>query len=333
MAFDRSSWEGPRPDPGLEQAAEFGDSRAMMRLGYFFEECDLQQAQRWFQGAAEAGESHAMYRLAKLLEGREAEQARHWYRRAAEAGDLPAMYAMVRSCDDVEEGFGWLRQAAEHGHVDARLEFGRALRDRGLSHEAEHWLRTAAEGRDERWIEPRDLAEIDAGLGPRHQACLDLVTLLTAQGRFDEASQVRDAAEYVLQEESALGRPYLRRSATGTIVETAVVTTAVIPFVQALMSKVAEDAYGQARALVQRMLHRSSPQTEASNGATLLIADDPDAHISLCLWSDVPDEALRALASLDLNELTAQRPDRGRIRLVWNTANSKWQIRGDLRDE
>ncbi|MGQ5638972.1 MULTISPECIES: tetratricopeptide repeat protein [unclassified Streptomyces] len=273
-----------------------------------------------------------MYRLAKLLTGREADQARHWYQRAAEAGHLQAMYVMG-TFGDVEEGVGWLRQAAEHGHADAKLELGRALRDRGLPDEAEHWLRAAAEDDGEQWIEPRDVAEIDAGLGPRHQACLDLVTLLTAQGRFAEASQWRDRAGHVLHWESNVNRAFFRRSATGTVVETAVVATAVIPFVQALVSKAAEDAYGQARALVQRMLGRSSTQSEATNGATLLIADDPDAHITLCLWSDVTDEALRALASLDLDELTAQRPDRGRIRLVWNPAASRWQIRGDPRDQ
>ncbi|MGW2746538.1 hypothetical protein [Streptomyces sp. NPDC001450] len=188
-----------------------------------------------------------------------------------------------------------------------------ALRDRELPEEAERWLRAAAEDGGEQWVEPLDPAKIDAGLGPRHQACLDLVALLTAQGRLDEATQWRDRAKRILNWESNVNRSFFRRAGTGTVVVTAVVATAVIPFVQALISKAAEDAYGQARALVQRMLRRSSPQHEAGNGATLLITDDPDAHITLCLWSDVTDEALRALASLDLDELTAQRPDRGRI--------------------
>ncbi|WP_328513152.1 sel1 repeat family protein [Streptomyces mirabilis] len=331
MAFERSSWE--RPDPGLEQAAEFGDARAMMRLAHFFERRDPEQAHRWFHDAAEAGESDAMYRLAELLTGRLADQARHWYRRAAEAGHLQAMYAMGTTGDDLEERDRWLRRAAQSGHVDAKLELGRALRDRDLPQEAEHWLRAAAEDDGEQWVEPFDPAEIDAGLGPRHQACLDLVALLAAQSRFEEANQWRDRAKRVLEWEANVNRAFFRRSATGTVVVTAVVATAVIPFVQALMSKAAEDAYGQARALVQRMLRRSPSQSEASNGATLLIADDPDAQITLCLWSDVTDEALRALTSLNLDELTAQRPDRGRIRLVWNPANSRWRVRGDQRDQ
>lgn len=328
MAFEQSSWK--RPDPGLEQAAEFGDSRAMMRLAHFFERRDPQRAQLWLQDAAEAGESEAMYRLAELLAGREACQARHWYRRAAEAGHLEAMYAMAATVDDVKEREGWLRRAAQNGYVEAKLELGRALRDRGSPQEAEHWLRAAAE--DERWFKSRDPVAVEAGLGPRHQACLDLVALLVEQGRFDEAEQWRDRAEHVLRLERDANRYLCRRSGTGTVVVTAVVATAVIPFLQALMSKAAEDAYGQARALVHRMLRRAPAQSEDRNGATLLIADDADAHITLCLWSDVSDEALRALASLNLDELAAQRPDRGRIRLVWNPANSRWQIRGDQQD-
>ncbi|MEU5540616.1 hypothetical protein, partial [Streptomyces sp. NPDC020362] len=74
-------------------------------------------------------------------------------------------------------------------------------------------------------------------------------------------------------------------------------------------AKVAEDAYEQARELVRRILRRAPTQPDASNSATLLVADDPDARITLCLWSNITDEALRALSSLDLNELTAQRPD------------------------
>ncbi|MFH8776336.1 tetratricopeptide repeat protein [Streptomyces sp. NPDC017958] len=331
MAFERSS--RGKPDPGLEQAAEFGDPRAMMRLARFFERRDPDQAQRWLHDAVEAGESEAMYRLAELLTARQQDQARHWYRRAAEAEHLQAMYAMGTTGDDLEERGRWLRRAAQKGHVDAKLELGRALRDRELPEEAERWLRAAAEDGGEQWVEPLDPAKIDAGLGPRHQACLDLVALLTAQGRLDEATQWRDRAKRILNWESNVNRSLFRRAGMGTVVVTAVVATAVIPFVQALISKAAEDAYGQARTLVQRMLRRSSTQHEAGNGATLLIADDPDAHITLCLWSDVTDEALRALASLDLDELTAQRPDRGRIRLVWNPANSRWQIRGDQRDQ
>ncbi|MFE9000585.1 hypothetical protein ACFYOY_00310 [Streptomyces sp. NPDC007875] len=243
------------------------------------------------------------------------------------------MYTMSRTGDGLEERGRWLRRAAQSRDVKANLVLGRALRDRNSPQEAERCLRVAAEDDGQQWVEPLDLVETEAGLGPRHQACLALVALLAAQGRLDEANQWRGRAKRVRNMEAAVNRAFFRRSAGETVVVTAVVATAVVPFVQALMSKAAEDAYGQARALVQRMLRRPPAQREADNGAMLLIADDPDAHITLCLWSDVSDEALRALASLNLDELTAQRPDRGRIRLVWNEAHSRWQIRGDQQDQ
>ena len=62
-----------------------------------------------------------------------------------------------------------------------------------------------------------------------------------------------------------------------------------------------------------RALRRAPAPAAADNTATLLIADDPDERITLHLWSNVTDDALHALSSLDLNELTAQRPDRGRV--------------------
>ncbi|MFE4970191.1 hypothetical protein [Streptomyces sp. NPDC056660] len=212
------------------------------------------------------------------------------------------------------------------GLAEAALALGRHLRDRGAFREAERWLR-AAETEERHWTKPEP---IGTATGPRHQASLDLADLLEELGRIDQASRQRDKAKRIRDWEwnmnSAL---FLRRSTSGTVVVTAVVTTAVLPFVQALVSKVAEDAYGKAREMVRRTLRRAPAPAAADNAATLLIADDPDERITLYLWSNVTDDALRALSSLDLNELTAQRPDRGRVRLVWNPAISRWQIRGD----
>jgi hypothetical protein len=114
---------------------------------------------------------------------------------------------------------------------------------------------------------------------------------------------------------------------------TAAVTTAVVPFIQALAAKVAEDAYGQARHLVRRLLHRDAessqpPEPDADNEPGLVIAIDSDAGITLFLWSDASDEALRALSALDLSELTLRRPDQGLVRLVWHPATGTWHIRG-----
>jgi hypothetical protein len=327
MAFDHGSRHDL--DLGLEQAAECGDVGAMMHLADRLKRRDTGQAERWLHKAAEAGEPEAMYRLARLMTGQRADEAAYWHRRAAGAGHVQAMYVTGMTAQDTQERKRWLRRAAERGLAEAALALGRHLRDRGASLEAEHWLR-AAETEDRHWTEPIELADLKAGLGPRHQASLDLADLLEEQGRIDEASRQRDKAQRIRDWEwNTNSATFFRRSAPGTVVVTAMVTTAVLPFIQALVSRVAEDAYGKAREMVRRTLRRAPAPAAADNAATLLIADDPDERITLYLWSNATDDALRALSSLDLNELTAQRPDRGRVRLVWNPATSRWQIRGD----
>ncbi|MGW1160933.1 hypothetical protein ACWD48_22460, partial [Streptomyces sp. NPDC002519] len=207
-----------------------------------------------------------------------------------------------------------------------RWELARPLLNRGLHQEAEHWLRVATDTGKTQRIEPLNWRETRADLRLLQQACLDLADLLDAQGRVEEAGEWRDRAKRA----DRLSRAHFNTGGLAeAMVTTAVVTTAVVPFVQALVSKVAEDAYGQARALIRRMMRRTPSPAGTGRGATLLIVDDTAAQITLCLWSDVTDEALRALASLSLDELTAQRPDRGQIRLVWNPAQSRWRIRGD----
>nr|WP_058043909.1 hypothetical protein [Streptomyces roseifaciens] len=114
-----------------------------------------------------------------------------------------------------------------------------------------------------------------------------------------------------------------------------------MPFLQAIASKVAEDAYGQARQLVRRLLRRndgneeeekekSSPpsSSDVETGPGLAILQDPDAGLTLFLWSNASDEALRALSSLDLNELTLRRPDQGQVHLVWHAESGTWHVRG-----
>ncbi|MET8947654.1 hypothetical protein ABZX30_29980 [Streptomyces sp. NPDC004542] len=142
--------------------------------------------------------------------------------------------------------------------------------------------------------------------------------------------------------------PRLRSGAApelATVAATALVTTAVVPFVQALVSKAAEDAYGQARSLVRRMLRQNGQPASTAEPAQpvgepvgeptdeeepgLLIADDTEAGITLFMWSNASDEALRALSSLDMDELITRRPDQGRVRLVWHPTSGRWRIRGE----
>jgi hypothetical protein len=161
-----------------------------------------------------------------------------------------------------------------------------------------------------------------------------LAEILEQLGRTEEAYKWHAQA---LQHPHVVKR---RAYSLPELAATAVVTTAIVPFLQALTAKVAEDAYGQARRMVRRLLRRngrdndrnaeSSQRTAPSTGAEpgLAILQDPDAGITLFLWSNASDEALRALSSLDFRELTLRRPDQGQVHLVWHPASGTWHIRG-----
>ncbi len=60
----------------------------------------------------------------------------------------------------------------------------------------------------------------------------------------------------------------------------------------------------------------SPPVVHAEAG--LAIVQDPDAGISLFLWSNASDEALRALSALDMDELALRRLAQGQVHLVWH---------------
>ncbi|WP_189317339.1 tetratricopeptide repeat protein [Streptomyces brasiliensis] len=279
----------------------------------------IEQAEHWFLSAAEAGDPEAMWELSCLCRARSKNDQYHgeansgtkgyWRWRAAEAGWPAAMCAMGTCADSVEERESWLRRAAEVRHPHAMQFLGELLADQGRLVEAESWLRAA-------------MATMQTGAYQR------LAVLLREQGRASELADLHGPAA------SGPDLP--------TLALTAVVTTAVVPFVQSLVAKVAEDAYGQARVLIRRMLRRdrNSPQPSVhidqattdfvdADRTGLVIAEDPDTGVTLLIWSNASDEALRALSALEFNDLVSRRPDQGRVRIVWNAATRTWHIRGD----
>lgn len=348
-----------RLDPNIELAAQAGDPAAMrvasQQLAAYAHRASL-LADQWLYSAAEAGDPEAMYRQAKAHFMEEGELAReagwYWLGHAAEAGWLAAMEDVVRYSTSEDQREYWLQKAANGGAPRSMLTLADLLVERGQTTEAEHWYQSA----------------IDMGLTVARSR---LASLLTGQGRLAEAEEyVRPEAEAgssaaaeqlaeLLQklgraEEAATWRAQidtLRDRERGVLVggaggfgvtevaTTALVTTAVVPFLQTLVAKVTEDAYGQARQLVRRLLRKKSSdesicnssqpsESAAGNESGLAILQDPDAGITLFLWSNASDEALRALSSLDLGELTLRRPDQGQVHLVWHPASGMWHIRG-----
>ncbi|MCY0936848.1 hypothetical protein [Streptomyces sp. H34-S4] len=216
-----------------------------------------------------------------------------------------------------------LTVAAEAGAE--QLELAQRLLEQGRLDQAEHWLRVAA---------------ADAGRSVALQGARKLARLLTDQGREDEAAQWHRRVEEMETENRLLGSSLPPPVYSGRMAEaalTVLVATAVLPFVQVLVSKVAEDAYAQARQLIRRLPLGRQESRSAGNPAgpsgqpqaRFVIVDDPDAGITLYLSSEMSDEALRALAAFDLDELTARRPDAGRVRLIWHQESGTWRIRGE----
>lgn len=367
-------------DPSLERAAEAGDVQAMRTLGkrlaeYRPEECQTFGV-RWLLAAAEAGDPEAMHCLSDFYvrrvwsgaptDGDDAAQADHWCRLAAEAGWPAAMRSWaVREGASVSEQEVWLRRAVDGGDTFAIVLLGQLAEEQGVFDDAEYWYRLAYD-RNESGAGDRlsnlfrrrgRLSEAVAFFRPGAERgssadTWQLVIALKEMGREQEAATWRELYDRQYVDEHGRSAP----SQSGiTIAVAAVVTTAVMPFIQTLVAKVAEDTYEQARGLVRRMLRRgetsppraqtsddsaaddSSADDSSANGSAadddgqprLLIADDTETGITLYLWSDASDEALRALSSLDMDELTARRPDQGRVRVVWHPETGTWHVRGE----
>lgn len=114
-----------------------------------------------------------------------------------------------------------------------------------------------------------------------------------------------------------------RREPTGLgsvpeIVTTAVVTAALLPFVQAIATKAGEDVYTAVRRVLPRLLpHRKErPQVR-----TIEIVD-PDTHTRLRLDVDLPAEAVERLSDVDPSAV------RTNDRLIyWDREQRRWTVR------
>ncbi|MCX5367159.1 hypothetical protein OG864_51765 [Streptomyces sp. NBC_00124] len=276
-------------DPNVESAAEAGDPTSMRLLGNYVYRARHERslAEQWLLAAAEAGDAEAMYDLSrffwdqavnKIPQSQTEEAASEaWCRRAAESGWRPAMESMAQRHPHEQEF--WLRRAADDGSPASMLGLAHFLERRGQTAEAEHWYRTAVSNGLPH--ARRNLASLLAGQGRLAEALRyvraeaeaapigsraagELADLFQRLGQTDEASVWRAQAEALRLDEGTQEHPAGTPPDLAAVVLTAVITTAVVPFVQALASKVAEDAYAQARQSVRRLLHREDLTSSSS---------------------------------------------------------------------
>lgn len=191
-----------------------------------------------------------------------------------------------------------------------------------------------------------------------------LARLLTSEGRGDEAELMlyrlaasgeeygtRYLVEYLRQEgrteeaETWLRRPGARDpdlpvSAVGgpavdTIVMTATITSAVVPFIQSLATEAAKDAYRGAKTLIRRLCRRQDG-TESEDAhaddtedvAYLLRVRDPELRITLHIRSDTPTEAIEALQAVEVASLVEERDAADPAQLFWDAQRGSWRVMG-----
>lgn len=120
--------------------------------------------------------------------------------------------------------------------------------------------------------------------------------------------------------------------ALGDVIATAVVTAAVVPFAQTVAQKAAEDTYASVRTWL-RELFQSSKSKRIPAGhrdSKLLIVNDPDPalHLSLIVPTNLSDRAIKALDSLDLDDVAtaSERDPVEKVRIYWDERTGIWRI-------
>lgn len=342
------SWSRPMPEGVLSAqeetllraAAERGDVFASWRLGRALLAVDnrAQEARHWLTAAARAGHREARVRLAWLDAGRtlydsdRRPEIDQWFRRSAASGGHLANMADTRGhhreallrelaaagdafsanylaiqagrSGDTDAQVRWYARAAELGDDISALLQGRALEQQGKLEEAEGVYRRA-------------VASADAST--THGA--------TARYRLREVLRSQRKPVPVDLQHAEPPPSELRGEPTQTIVVTAVLTSALVPFIQTLATKAAEEAYGAARSLISRLLHSDQQATAPPpSGPVFYVLQDPQSGTRLELRTGrLDDEALHALTLTDLETLAAPDPAGRTVTIRWDNSVGLWR--------
>jgi hypothetical protein len=106
--------------------------------------------------------------------------------------------------------------------------------------------------------------------------------------------------------------------ALDTVITTAVVTAAVVPFVQGLISRAAEDSYQAVRNVLRRRFAAARGREPDPGSRPVLVIKDGD--VALFIRPELDDDAIVKLADIP-GSLPA-----GRLQIYWNEAERRWQI-------
>ncbi|MFF1745870.1 tetratricopeptide repeat protein [Streptomyces mirabilis] len=320
----------------LAAAARAGHREARICLGWLgagqklYDSANRPEVDQWFRRTAAHGRFGG---LANMASSRDCQDA--LLRELAAAGDdLSARYLALaaRRRGDMDPMVHWFGRAAELGDWASALLQGEALEEQGRPEEAEAVYRSLAASLEEaEAVYRRAAVSGDAPAPSPDMVRYQLQRLREAPSR----DVVRHRLRRLLQRQ---GKPVpvdlqhtepdppAVRGDAPTIVATAVVTTALVPFIQTLATKAAEQAYGAARSLISRLLH---PDQRATNtpppGPVLHVLRDSQSGTRLELSADrLDDEALHALTLTDLEALAAPDPAGKTVTVRWDHQAGLW---------
>jgi hypothetical protein len=299
----------------------------------------------WIVTAAQAGDGRALRALAH----------RTWYGRSrafddldrvapanpAAAAALPDWTALHQRIRDVQarERARLYTAAARHGDKQALAEL---TADVESQHYVQHLLRATNTDGGIRIPRRGDPRECSAGAHAGYASCMLrwAAHLRTLGPRYQQDADYLEqhAPDGTPDDPPLRGGQLEARVDPATIVLTAVTTAAVVPFVQAMAAKAAEDSYaGLRRWLVAAFRSVLPPMHKPDRQDQLLIVSPPEQPPGqppagqpaavLQVWTDLPDEAITALSQL-LHDLRAAGPagQETERRWYWNGRNRRWEV-------
>ncbi|HUR07122.1 MAG TPA: hypothetical protein VM347_31570 [Nonomuraea sp.] len=342
---------GPRAEEGdawVRRAVAAGSTHAMRRLGAWRGRRDPAEQEQLYLRAAEAGDRTAFSLLAHLYDGQgRRPEAEIWLRRAIKGGfdwslspRLVVLLAMRGADDEALEIC--LRSDDPGGEVYQLAES--LSEEEGLREAADRWMRDAYDlGSGLAAVHYAERLERDGDLAGAERlyreagSARSLVEFLERRGRVAEARSVLEGegdserlAAFLERHgdsgEAAAMRDRIRRARPDapeeadwvTVVATVVTASALVPFAEALIGRMAEDTYDGVRGKLRKLARRLAKGREPAE-STLIVVSDPDSHLRLHMRTDATDEALAALRDVDLSG------PRGALR--WNPETHKWEHR------
>lgn len=145
---------------------------------------------------------------------------------------------------------------------------------------------------------------------------------------FSSADHDEDAPDGRLRDAQGHGSPPAPGAVGAdltTVAASVALTTAVIPFVQGLVTRAGEETYDLVRRKLRALVRKHADVERHPQAGDLLVVDDPSLPLRLHLRTDVTDEALRALAELDFPALADGRPEHPAT-VSWDPEIRSWRV-------